>query len=43
LPPGVLGLDGWANRLIVASYCLWVFVVAWQAIKLRRKTGNLPR
>ena len=42
LPPGVLGLDGWANRLIVASYCLWVFVVAWQAIKLRRKTGNLP-
>ena len=23
LPPGVLGLDGWANRLIVASYCLW--------------------
>src|SRR5256884_6619692 len=20
LPPGVLGLDGWANRLIVASY-----------------------
>ena len=42
LPPGVLGLDGWANRLIVASYCLWVFVVAWQAIKLRRKTCNLP-
>jgi len=42
LPPGMLGLDGWANRLIVVSYCLWVFVVAWQAIKLRRKTGNLP-
>lgn len=37
-------LDGMAgpNRLIVASYCLWVFVVAWQAIKLRRKAGNLP-
>ena len=42
LPPGVLGLNGWANRLIVASYCLWVFVVARLAIKLRRKTGNLP-
>lgn len=42
LPPGVLGWDGWANRLVVASYCLWVFVVAWQAIKLRRKAGNLP-
>ena len=38
LPPGVLGLDGWANRLIVLSNCLWVFVAAWQAIKLRRKT-----
>ena len=37
LPPGVLGLDGWANRLVVLSYCLWVFVAAWQAIKLRRK------
>ena len=37
LPPGVLGLDGWANRLLVLSYCLWVFVAAWQAIKLRRK------
>jgi Protein of unknown function (DUF998) len=43
LPSGVLRLDGWANRLIVASSCLWVFVVAWQAIKLRRRTGNLPR
>lgn len=35
LPPGVLGLDGWADRLIVLSNCLWVFVAAWQAIKLR--------
>ena len=37
LPPGVFGLDGWANRLVVLSGCLWVFVAAWQAIKLRRK------
>lgn len=42
LPPGVLGLDGWANRLIVVSYCVWVFVAAWQAIKLRRNS-NLQR
>lgn len=35
LPPGVLGLDGWADRLIVLSNCLWIFVAAWQAIKLR--------
>jgi hypothetical protein len=30
-PPGVLGLDGWANRLIVLSNCLWVIVAAWEA------------
>jgi hypothetical protein len=37
LPPGVLPLDGWANRLIVLSNCGWVLVAAWQAIKLRPK------
>lgn len=37
LPPGVLALDGWANRLIVLTYCAWVFFAAWRAIKLRRK------
>lgn len=41
LPPGVLGLDGWANRLIVFSNCLWVFVIAWHAIKLRNKASRL--
>ena len=35
LPPGVVGLDGRADRLIVLSNCLWVFVAAGQAIKLR--------
>lgn len=40
LPPGVLGLDGWANRLIVLSYCLWVFVAACHAIKLRRQSAR---
>jgi hypothetical protein len=40
LPAGVLGLDGWADRLIVLSNCLWVFVVAWQAMKL---TGRKER
>ena len=34
LPAGVLGVDGWADRLIVLSNCLWVFVAAWQAMKL---------
>ena len=37
LPQGVLALDGWANRLIVVSFCLWVFVAAWHAIRLRRE------
>ena len=34
LPAGVLGFDGWADRLIVLSNCLWVGVAAWQALKL---------
>ena len=34
LPAGVLGLDGWADRLIVLSNCLWVIVAAWQGMKL---------
>jgi hypothetical protein len=40
-PRGVLGLNGWANRLMVAVL-LVVFVFARQAIKLRSKTGNPP-
>ncbi len=35
LPPGVLGLDGWANRLLVATYCAWQIVVAMQAIHVK--------
>src|SRR6266699_2036939 len=34
LPAGVLGLDGWADRLIVLSNCLWVVVAARPAMKL---------
>lgn len=37
LPPGVLGLDGWADRLIVLSNCAWVFLASWTAIHLSRK------
>jgi hypothetical protein len=37
LPAGVLGLDGWADRLIVLTNCLWVLVAAWQAMKLSDK------
>ncbi len=40
LPAGVLGLDGWADRLIVLSNCLWVFVAAWQAIRVRSQKSS---
>jgi hypothetical protein len=34
LPAGVLGLDGWANRLYVLFACAWVIVAAWQVLKV---------
>jgi biotin transporter BioY len=37
LPPGVLALDGWADRLIVLSNCAWVLVAAWHATQFRGK------
>jgi len=37
LPPGVLALDGWADRLIVLSNCAWALVAAWHAIRVQRK------
>lgn len=36
LPPGVLALDGWADRLIVLSDWAWVLVAACRAIQVRR-------
>jgi hypothetical protein len=35
LPPGVIGLVGWANRLLIVPYLLWAITVAWQTIRLR--------
>lgn len=40
LPTGVIGLVGWANRLLVLLYCVWVVTVAWQAIKVRHLSKN---
>ena len=28
LPPGVIALVGWANRLLIVVYCVWVMTVA---------------
>ena len=41
LPPGVLAMDGWADRLIVLSNCAWVLVAAWHAIQVRRKHSDM--
>lgn len=41
LPAGVLGLDGWADRLIVLSNCLWVCVAAWQTMKLAGQRSDV--
>jgi hypothetical protein len=40
LPPGVLALDGWADRLIVLCNCAWVLLAAWQAIQARRNHSD---
>src|SRR6266403_46687 len=40
LPPGVLALDGWADRLIVLSNCAWVLLAGWHAISVRRKRSD---
>lgn len=47
LPAGELGLDGWADRLIVLTYCAWVLVAGCMAIRLRRerlrRADEMPR
>jgi hypothetical protein len=40
LPPGVLALDGWADRLILLSNCAWVLLAAWHTIQVRRKNSQ---
>lgn len=35
MPAGVIAVIGWANRLLVLAYCLWVATGAWYAVKLR--------
>lgn len=35
LPAGTIALVGWANRLLVVLYCVWVVTVAWWAVKIR--------
>ena len=34
LPAGVIALVGWANRLLIIVYAVWVMTVSWKAIRL---------
>jgi hypothetical protein len=34
LPPGVIALVGWANRLLIVAYCAWAMTVTWYALKM---------
>jgi hypothetical protein len=36
LPEGVIAFAGWANRLLIIVYCIWVITVARKAIQLRK-------
>lgn len=40
LPPGVLALDGWADRLIVLSNGAWVLLAGWHAIAVHRQRSD---
>ena len=35
LPAGVIALVGWANRLLIVVYVVWVMTVSWLAMKLQ--------
>ena len=39
LPAGVIGLVGWANRLLIVVYCLWVLMIANLMLKLRENVS----
>ncbi len=33
LPPGIIAFNGWANRFLIAVYCVWVIIVGLQLRK----------
>ena len=40
VPPGVIALVGWTNRLLIVSAWAWVSMVAWQGITVRSRVGS---
>ena len=43
LPPGVLALDGYADRLIVLTNCAWVLLAAWMVRRTSPQDSAPPR
>ncbi len=39
-PGDVIAVVGWANRLLVVVYCVWVVTLAMQALRLRRRPSR---
>lgn len=37
VPPGVVALGGWANRLLIVAYCAWAIAAAWAVRRLRHQ------
>ncbi len=33
--------NGWLNRLVVLSYCVWLMTVSWRAIQLRKSAADI--
>jgi hypothetical protein len=40
LPEGVIAFAGWANRLLILTYCIWMMTVAVYKRKLGEASGN---
>ena len=43
LPPGVLAVDGWADRMIVLTNCAWVLFAAWHAIRVNHENARMSK
>jgi uncharacterized protein DUF998 len=40
LPPGVIAIVGWTDRLLIVSAWAWIAIVAWNAIRVQRLSAS---
>jgi hypothetical protein len=40
--PGPEAPVGWPNRLLMITYCIWLIVFAWQALRVRKPLRRSP-